>query len=65
MFNEKLDERKKLVKTVKINARLNKIDQMTEQEIKQWIKSYLHEQYKDIKEEDALIEFFRTNRYSI
>ena len=56
VFNEKLDERKKLVKTVKKNARLNKIDQMTEQEIKQWIKSYLHDQYKDIKE-DALIEF--------
>ncbi|WP_240594863.1 DNA polymerase III subunit delta, partial [Mammaliicoccus vitulinus] len=53
VFNEKLDERKKLVKTVKKNARLNKIDQMTEQEIKQWIKSYLNEQYKDIKE-DAL-----------
>ncbi|MGK9043584.1 DNA polymerase III subunit delta [Mammaliicoccus vitulinus] len=56
VFNEKLDERKKLVKTVKKNARLNKIDQMTEQEIKQWIKSYLNEQYKDIKE-DALVEF--------
>lgn len=56
VFNEKLDERKKLVKSVKKNARLNKIDQMTEQEIKQWIKSYLNEQYKDIKE-DALVEF--------
>lgn len=56
VFNEKLDERKKLVKSVKKNARLNKIDQMTEQEIKQWIKSYLNEQYKDIKE-DALVAF--------
>lgn len=56
VFNEKLDERKKLVKSVKKNARLKKIDQMTEQEIKQWIKSYLNEQYKDIKE-DALVAF--------
>ncbi|WP_323704703.1 DNA polymerase III subunit delta [Mammaliicoccus sp. Dog046] len=56
VFNEKLDERKKLVKTVKKNARLNKIEQMTEQEMKQWIKSYLNEQYKDIKE-DALVTF--------
>ncbi|GGI40116.1 DNA polymerase III subunit delta [Mammaliicoccus stepanovicii] len=56
VFNEKLDERKKLVKTVKKNAKLNKIEQMTEQEIKQWIKSYLNEQFKDIKE-DALVTF--------
>src|SRR5699024_8110848 len=54
--NEKLDERKKLVKTVKKNATLNKIEQMSEQEMKQWIKSYLNEQYKDIKE-DALVAF--------
>lgn len=54
--NEKLDERKKLVKTVKKNATLNKIEQMSEQEMKQWIKSYLNEQYKDIKE-DALVVF--------
>nr|WP_263313126.1 DNA polymerase III subunit delta [Mammaliicoccus sp. Marseille-Q6498] len=56
VFNEKLDERKKLVKNVKKHAKLNKIDQMTEQEIKQWIKSHLNEQYKDIKE-DALVTF--------
>ena len=30
-----------------------KIEQMSEKEMKNWIKSYLHENYKDIKE-DAL-----------
>lgn len=56
VFSEKLDERKKIVKSAKKNARLNKIEQMSEQEMKKWIKSYLNEQYKDIKE-DALVTF--------
>ncbi|MFP6334599.1 DNA polymerase III subunit delta, partial [Bacillus subtilis] len=56
VYHSKLDERKKLVKTLKKNAQLKKIEQMSEQEMKQWIKSYLNEQYKDIKE-DALVAF--------
>ena len=51
--HNKLDERKKLVKTLKKQANLIKIEQMSEKEMKNWIKSYLHENYKDIKE-DAL-----------
>ena len=53
VYQSKLDERKKLVKTLKKHANLIKIEQMTEEEIKKWIKNELHENYKDIKQ-DAL-----------
>ncbi|SCS24989.1 DNA polymerase III subunit delta [Staphylococcus caeli] len=53
VYHSKLDERKKLVKTLKKNTQLKKIEQMSEEEIKQWIKKQLHENYKDIKQ-DAL-----------
>lgn len=52
----KLDERKKLVKTLKKHAKIKKVEQMSEQEIKQWIHTYLNENYKEIKQ-DALDEF--------
>ncbi|MCD8828073.1 DNA polymerase III subunit delta [Staphylococcus gallinarum] len=53
VYQGKLDERKKLVKTLKKSAQIKKIEQMSEDEIKQWIKNELHENYKDIKQ-DAL-----------
>lgn len=53
VYQSKLDERKKLVKTLKKQANLIKIEQMTEEELKKWIKNELHENYKDIKQ-DAL-----------
>ncbi|WP_436859870.1 DNA polymerase III subunit delta [Staphylococcus caeli] len=53
VYHSKLDERKKLVKALKKNTQLKKIEQMSEEEIKQWIKKQLHENYKDIKQ-DAL-----------
>ncbi|MCG3399030.1 DNA polymerase III subunit delta [Staphylococcus massiliensis] len=58
IYNQKLDERKKLVKTLKKHATLKKIDQMTEEEMKAWIKRYLNDHYKDIKQDalDLLIE---------
>lgn len=51
--NQKLDERKKLVKTLKKHAKLIKIEQMSEDELKTWIKNSLNSQFKDIKQ-DAL-----------
>ncbi|MCU5746404.1 DNA polymerase III subunit delta [Staphylococcus sp. SQ8-PEA] len=51
--NAKLDERKKVVKTLKKFANLKKVEQMSEEDMKQWIKRTLNEDYKDIKE-DAL-----------
>lgn len=53
VYQPKLDERKKLVKTLKKKAQLKKIEQMSEEEIKKWIKNELHSNYKDIKQ-DAL-----------
>ena len=41
------------MKTLKKSAQIKKIEQMSEDEIKQWIKNELHENYKDIKQ-DAL-----------
>ncbi|PTJ49303.1 DNA polymerase III subunit delta [Staphylococcus simulans] len=52
-YNPKLDERKKLVKSLKKYTKLVKIEQMSEDELKNWIKHTLNEQYKDIKQ-DAL-----------
>ncbi|QLK86034.1 DNA polymerase III subunit delta [Staphylococcus sp. 17KM0847] len=54
----KLDERKKIVKALKKHATIKKIEQFTEQEMKKWIQTQLHEQFKDIKQDalDTLIE---------
>ena len=43
----------KLTKTLKKNAQLKKIEQMSEKELKHWIKNTLNNNYKDIKQ-DAL-----------
>lgn len=53
VYHSKLDERKKLVKILKKNAQIKKIEQMSEEDIKLWIKNTLHENFKDIKQ-DAL-----------
>ncbi|MEZ7609758.1 DNA polymerase III subunit delta [Staphylococcus capitis] len=53
VYQNKLDERKKLTKSLKKNAQLKKVEQMSEEEIKKWIQNKLHENYKDIKQ-DAL-----------
>ncbi|UDI78144.1 DNA polymerase III subunit delta [Staphylococcus taiwanensis] len=53
IYNGKLDERKKLTKTLKQTSQLSKVEQMSEQEMKAWIQNKLHENYKDIKQ-DAL-----------
>ena len=53
VYQPKLDERKKLTKTLKKNAQLKKIEQMSEKELKHWIKNTLNNNYKDIKQ-DAL-----------
>lgn len=53
IYSNKLDERKKLTKTLKKTSKLSKVEQMSEQEIKSWIQNQLHENYKDIKQ-DAL-----------
>lgn len=52
----KLDERKKVVKVLKKQATLKKVEQLSEQEMKQWIHAYLNDNYKDIKQ-DALDQF--------
>lgn len=56
VYQNKLDERKKITKTLKKTSKLAKVEQMSEQEIKNWIKNKLHENFKDIKQ-DAL-DFF-------
>ncbi|KTW20321.1 DNA polymerase III subunit delta [Staphylococcus warneri] len=53
VYQNKLDERKKLTKVLKKNGQLKKVEQMSEEEIKKWIQSKLNENYKDIKQ-DAL-----------
>ncbi|RIN14988.1 DNA polymerase III subunit delta [Staphylococcus warneri] len=53
VYQNKLDERKKLTKALKKNGQLKKVEQMSEEEIKKWIQSKLNENYKDIKQ-DAL-----------
>ncbi|HCX8581071.1 TPA: DNA polymerase III subunit delta, partial [Staphylococcus aureus] len=57
------DERKKLTKTLKKHARLKKIEQMSEEEIKKWIQSKLNENFKDIKRDalDLFIELTGIN----
>ena len=49
VYQNKLDERKKLTKSLKKNAQLKKVEQMSEEEIKKWILNQLHNNYKDIK----------------
>ncbi|ARJ49898.1 DNA polymerase III subunit delta [Staphylococcus lutrae] len=49
----KLDERKKVVKALKKVGHIKKIEQMTEQEIKDWVNQYLNASFKQIKQ-DAL-----------
>ncbi|PTK20883.1 DNA polymerase III subunit delta, partial [Staphylococcus saprophyticus] len=63
VYHSKLDERKKLVKTLKKNAQLKKIEQMSEEEIMQWMKKELHENFKDIKQDalDLFIELTGVN----
>ncbi|TDM13092.1 DNA polymerase III subunit delta [Macrococcus lamae] len=56
--NEKLDERKKIVKLIKKQHDVNKIEAMDEAALKQWIKKSLNEQFKDIKQ-DALDELIQ------
>ncbi|MCI2947662.1 DNA polymerase III subunit delta [Staphylococcus caledonicus] len=51
IYQSKLDERKKLTKTLKNTSKLYKVEQMSEQEMKSWIQNKLHENYKDIKQE--------------
>ncbi|WP_415426075.1 DNA polymerase III subunit delta [Staphylococcus borealis] len=53
IYSNKLDERKKLTKSLKKTSKLTKVEQMSEQEIKSWIQNQLHENFKDIKQ-DAL-----------
>ena len=57
------NERKKLTKTLKKHARLKKIEQMSEEEIKKWIQSKLNENFKDIKRDalDLFIELTGIN----
>ncbi len=56
--NEKLDERKKIVKLIKKERTINKIEAMDEAALKQWIRKTLNEQFKDIKQ-DALDELIQ------
>ena len=56
VYQNKLDERKKLTKALKKNGQLKKVEQMSEEEIKKWIQSKLNENFKDIKQ-DALNMF--------
>ncbi|HCW9063089.1 TPA: DNA polymerase III subunit delta, partial [Staphylococcus aureus] len=53
----------KLTKTLKKHARLKKIEQMSEEEIKKWIQSKLNENFKDIKRDalDLFIELTGIN----
>lgn len=53
VYQNKLDERKKLTKALKKHGQIKKIEQMSEEDIKNWIQQQLHENYKDIKQ-DAL-----------
>ena len=63
VYHNKLDERKKLTKTLKKNSQLKKIEQMSEEEIKKWIQQKLHENFKDIKRDaiDLFVELTGIN----
>ncbi|MGW9856569.1 DNA polymerase III subunit delta [Staphylococcus hominis] len=63
VYQNKLDERKKVTKTLKKTSKLAKVEQMSEQEIKNWIKNKLYENFKDIKQDalDLFIELTGIN----
>ncbi len=63
VYQNKLDERKKITKALKKTSKLAKVEQMSEQEIKNWIKNKLHENFKDIKQDalDLFIELTGIN----
>ncbi|MCE4949678.1 DNA polymerase III subunit delta [Staphylococcus hominis] len=63
VYQNKLDERKKITKTLKKTSKLTKVEQMSEKEIKKWIKNKLHENFKDIKQDalDLFIELTGIN----
>ncbi|MEQ6099985.1 DNA polymerase III subunit delta [Staphylococcus saccharolyticus] len=63
VYHNKLDERKKLTKTLKKNSQFKKIEQMSEEEIKKWIQQKLHENFKDIKRDaiDLFVELTGIN----
>lgn len=63
VYQSKLDERKKLTKTLKKHAKLKKVEQMSEEEIKNWVQNKLHENFKDIKKDalDLFIELTGIN----
>lgn len=63
VYQNKLDERKKITKTLKKTSKLAKVEQMSEQEIKNWIKNKLYENFKDIKQDalDLFIELSGLN----
>lgn len=63
VYQNKLDERKKITKTLKKTSKLAKVEQLSEQEIKNWIKNKLHENFKDIKQDalDLFIELTGIN----
>lgn len=63
VYQNKLDERKKITKTLKKTSKLAKVEQMSEQEIKNWIKNKLYENFKDIKQDalDLFIELTGIN----
>lgn len=63
VYQNKLDERKKLTKSLKKYAQLKKVEQMSEEEIKKWIQSKLNENFKDIKRDalDLFIELTGIN----
>ncbi|MDQ7194004.1 DNA polymerase III subunit delta, partial [Staphylococcus felis] len=56
VHSPKLDERKKLVKSVKKVANIKKIEQLSEEEMKAWISSYLQKEGKAINQEE--LEYF-------
>ncbi|GGB04508.1 DNA polymerase III subunit delta [Macrococcus hajekii] len=58
VLNDKLDERKKIVKNVKKLHQVNKIDALDEMALKKWVKQQLNAQFKDIKQ-DALDELIQ------
>ncbi|PNZ12451.1 DNA polymerase III subunit delta [Staphylococcus simiae] len=63
VYQAKLDERKKLTKTLKKYAKIKKIEQMSEEDIKHWIQSKLNDNFKDIKKDalDLFIELTGIN----
>lgn len=63
IYQNKLDERKKITKSLKKNGQLKKTEQMSEEDLKKWVKDFMHENYKEIKEDalNLLIELTGVN----